>query len=169
MTVIENVIVVDKNVWLDFYISERPQHDSAVRFLATAEKYNANLAMPADTVKDVFYLVGRHMKGLVRETGGIVDEPTARAVGDFAWSCVDHLTSLAVSIPQDDRTAWLARHYRDITSDYEDGTVLASCELSKARYLVTHDKKLASRASVAAKTADEMADLIIRAHGDETN
>ena len=66
----------------------------------------------------------------------------------------------------DDRTAWLARHYRDITSDYEDGSVLACCELSKANYLVTHDKRLAARANIAAKTATEMADLITRAHGD---
>ena len=41
---------------------------------------------------------------------------------------------LAISVPMDDRTAWLARHYRDITSDYEDASVLASCELCKANY-----------------------------------
>lgn len=74
------------------------------------------------------------------------------------------MTDLAVSIPMDDRTAWLARHYRDIASDYEDSSVLAACELCKARYLVTHDKELAKRANIATKTAAEMADLIARAH-----
>ena len=73
---------------------------------------------------------------------------------------------LAISVPMDDRTAWLARHYRDITSDYEDASVLASCELCKANYLVTHDKRLAARADIATKTATEMADLITRAHGE---
>lgn len=67
-------------------------------------------------------------------------------------------------IPPDDRTAWLVRHYRDVTSDYEDGLVLAACELCKARYLVAHDKKLAAQANIAMKTAAEMTDLIVHAH-----
>lgn len=164
MTTGENSIVVDKNIWADFYLPDRPLHDPAVRFINTAEKYNASLAIPADAVKDVFYVIGKHMKQLVCENGGTVDECTARGINDFAWSCVDHMTDLAVSIPVDDRTAWLARHYREVTSDYEDGAVLAACELCKARYLVTHDKELAARASVPAKTAAEMADLIAHAH-----
>ncbi len=106
------------------------------------------------------------MKQQVCENGGTVDECTARAINNFAWGCVDHMTDLAISVPMDDRTAWLARHYRDITSDYEDASVLACCELSKANYLVTHDKRLAAQANIATKTATEMADLITRAHGD---
>ena len=166
MIIGENSIVVDKNVWADFYLPDRPLHDQAFQFISTAEKHNANLAIPADAVKDVFYIVGKHMKQLVRENGGTVDEATARAINGFAWRCVDHMTDLAVSIPIDDRTAWLARHFRDITSDYEDGSVLACCELSKANYLVTHDKRLAAQANIATKTATEMADLITRAHGE---
>lgn len=104
------------------------------------------------------------MKRLVRENGGTVDEQTACGIRDFAWRCVEHMTDLALSIPLDDRTAWLARHYRASVPDYEDGSVLAACELSKARYLVTHDKGLAKRSAVAAKTAAEMADLIEDAH-----
>lgn len=34
--------------------------------------------------------------------------------------------------------------------------MLAACELCKARYLVTHDKGLAARASIPAKTAAEI-------------
>ncbi|MEC4272779.1 PIN domain-containing protein [Adlercreutzia sp. R25] len=160
----ENAIVVDKNIWLDFYLKERPLHEEAARFVRAAEKYKANLGTPADAVNEVFYIVGKYLKQKVRETGGAVDVCTARGINDFAWSCVDHMTDLAVSIPLDDRTAWLARHYRDITSDYEDGSVLAACELCKARYLVTHDKELAKRANIATKTAAEMADLISCAH-----
>lgn len=166
MTVVENAIVVDKNVWLDFYLHERPLHKEAVRFIQVAEKNNANLAAPADALKDVFFIAGQHMKRLVRDNGGSIDECTARAIADFAWRCVDHMTGLAVSVPLDERTVWLARHQRDITSDYEDASVLAACELCKARYLVTHDKDLARQASIAAKTASEMADLIERAHQD---
>ena len=95
------------------------------------------------------------LKQQVRENGGTVDECTARAINNFAWGCVDHMTDLAISVPMDDRTAWLARHYRDITSDYEDASVLACCELSKASYLVTHDKRLAAQANIATKTASE--------------
>ena len=142
----ENSIVVDKNIWLDFYLRERPQHEDAARFIRTAERFEANLGTPADAVNEVFYIVGKCLKQKIRENGGIVDESTARSINDFAWQCVEHMTDLAVSIPMDDRTAWLTRHYREITSDYEDGSVLAACELCKARYLVTHDKKLAAQA-----------------------
>ena len=110
--------------------------------------------------------MGRYLKQQVRENGGTVDECTARAINNFAWGCVDHMTDLAISVPMDDRTAWLARHYRDITSDYEDASVLASCESCKANYLVTHDKRLAAQANIATKTASEMAALITRAHGE---
>ena len=160
----ENSIVVDKNIWADFYLPDRPLHEPAVQFINTAEKYSANLSIPADAVKDVFYILGKHVKQLTRENGGVLDESTARSINDFAWQCVEHMTDLAVSIPMDDRTAWLTRHYREITSDYEDGSVLAACELCKARYLVTHDKKLAAQANIATKTAVEMADLIAHAH-----
>ena len=160
----ENSIVVDKNIWLDFYLRERPQHEDAVRFIRTAERFEANLGTPADAVNEVFYIVGKCLKQKIRENGGVVDESTARSINDFAWQCVEHMTDLAVSIPLDDRTAWLTRHYRAITSDYEDGSVLAACELCKARYLVTHDKKLAAQANIATKTAVEMADLIAHAH-----
>ena len=160
----ENSIVVDKNIWLDFYLKERPQHEDAVRFIRTAERFEANLGTPADAVNEVFYIVGKCLKQKIRENGGVVDESTARSINDFAWQCVDHMTDLAISIPMDDRTAWLTRHYREITSDYEDGSVLAACELCKARYLVTHDKKLAAQANIATKTAVEMADLIAHAH-----
>ena len=149
MTVAENAIVVDKNIWLDFYLHERPLHEEAARFIRVAEKHNANLGTPADAVNEVFYTIGKFLKQQVRENGGAVD-----------------MTDLAISVPMDDRTAWLARHYRDITSDYEDASVLACCELSKANYLVTHDKRLAAQANIATKTATEMADLITRAHGD---
>lgn len=160
----ENAIVVDKNIWLDFYLKERALHEEAVRFIRTAEEYDANLGMPADAVNEVFYIVSKYLKQKARENDGVVDERTARGINDFAWNCVDHMTDLAVSIPLDDRTAWLARHYRDVTSDYEDGSVLAACELCKARYLVTHDRKLAAQANIATKAAAEMADLIVRAH-----
>ncbi|MEY8459809.1 PIN domain-containing protein [Eggerthellaceae bacterium 24-137] len=160
----ENAIVVDKNIWLDFYLKERALHEEAVRFIRTAEEYDANLGTPADAVNEVFYIVSKYLKQKARENDGVVDERTAHGINDFAWSCVDHMTDLAVSIPLDDRTAWLARHYRDVTSDYEDGSVLAACELCKARYLVTHDRKLAAQANIATKTAAEMADLIVHAH-----
>ena len=47
MTVAENAIVVDKNIWLDFYLHERPLHEEAARFIRVAEKHNANLGTPA--------------------------------------------------------------------------------------------------------------------------
>lgn len=49
--------------------------------------------------------MGKYLKQKVRENEGTVDECTARGINDFAWSCVGHMTDLAVSIPMDDRTA----------------------------------------------------------------
>lgn len=164
MTKAKNAIVVDKNVWLDFYLVDRPLHAEAMQFITAAEKHDANLALPADAVKDIFFIIGRHMKQLFIQNGGIIDERMGCTIRDFAWQCVDHMTDIAVSIPMDDRTAWLTRHYRDVSLDYEDGSVLASCELCKARYLVTHDKSLSARANIATKTAAEMACLITKAY-----
>ena len=52
MITAENVIVVDKNIWLDFYLHERPLHEDAVRFIRVAEKYCAHLGTPADAVNE---------------------------------------------------------------------------------------------------------------------
>ncbi|MFR7650371.1 MAG: hypothetical protein ACLUYK_03820 [Eggerthella lenta] len=105
------------------------------------------------------------MKQQVRENGGTVDERTAWAINNFAWGCVDHMTDLAISVPMDDRTAWLARHYRDITSDYEDASVLASCEFARQTIWSPTTNAWRAQADIATKTATEMADLITRAHG----
>lgn len=85
MTVAENAIVVDKNIWLDFYLHERPLHEEAARFIRVAEKHNANLGTPADAVNEVFYTIGKFLKQQVCENGGTVDECTARAINNFAW------------------------------------------------------------------------------------
>ncbi len=58
VTVAENAIVVNKNIWLDFYLHERPLHEEAARFIRVAEKYNANLGTPADAVNEVFTPLG---------------------------------------------------------------------------------------------------------------
>lgn len=52
----ENAIVVDKNIWLDFYLQERPLHADAMRFIRTAERFDVNLGTPADAINEVFTL-----------------------------------------------------------------------------------------------------------------
>ncbi len=159
MSITDRAIVCDKNIWLDYYLPERPHHEDAVFLVEVAFAKNANLAYAGDTVKDVFYLLGTAYKAKAREEGELT-ESMARAINEAVWACIDHLTDIAVAIPLDERVVWLARHMRDVTNDFEDNSVLAACDLAKVSYLVTHDSKLRKRATVTTKTAAEMADLI---------
>ena len=153
-------IVVDTNVWLGNYVPMRAGHESCRHFLQAASEGGAQLLYPAPILKDVFYLVGMEFKRQVRAEKGGVDEHDAAIVRRLAWGCVDNLCELATAVGMDGSDVWLARKYRALHGDFEDNFVLAAAERADADFLVTSDRRLLRKATVAALSPKDLLALL---------
>lgn len=155
-------ILVDTNVWLDNYLGFRKGNAAAMRFIAEARRRGASLVYPVGALQDVFALLVIELKRAARLSNPDrpVVERDVQAFRRIAWACVDNMREFAVSIGADEADVWLASKYRRLTWDLEDNMVLAAAERAKADYLVTNDKALIGKSTVAALTPDDMAVLL---------
>lgn len=92
----------------------------------------------------------------MREGKGDRSKAYAKAINTFAWDCIDSMVEVGTPVGADIGDVWLARHMRDIHSDFEDDMVLAAAERARASHLVTSDRKLIQKSTVAAFTPEDM-------------
>lgn len=153
-------LLVDTNVWLDHYIVGRPGSEAATAFLSLAYERGAVLLYPAACIRDVFFLICAEFKRACRREGGVLTEGDIQAIRHIAWGCVDNMRELAIAVGMDEADLWLACKYRTLTWDLEDNVVLAAAQRAEADYLVTSDRALIQRATVAALTPGDMTALL---------
>ena len=148
-------ILVDTNVWLDYYALNRAGGAEAAELLGFAFSHGIKLLYQADIIKDVFYLVSATTKRIAREEKGALSPSDATAANEFAWSAVNHMreNAFAISIGQSD--VWYAAKMRSVHGDFEDNLVLAAARRAKADCLVTNDDALLRHAPVAALSVDD--------------
>lgn len=149
-------LLLDTNIWLDYYIADRPGGDDAIALVSRASVDEITLAYPSLSVKDLFYVLNQEVKKEFREKYGSLTEAQARACREYAWACVDSMRDIAVAVPIGEPQVWLACHYKDLHDDFEDDLVLAALETSKADFLVTNDEALCRKASKGALSAADM-------------
>lgn len=152
-------ILVDTNVWLDYFIGLRAGHDEAAAFLRGSERVEAQLLYPAATLQDVFYLMARELKRIARSVAPVT-ESDVQAIRRIAWGCIDNMRELATAVGMDESDLWLACKYRTLTWDLEDNVVLAAAQRAEVDYLVTNDRVLIQRATVPALTPKDMTALL---------
>ena len=153
-------VVVDANVWVDYFLPMRSNSEDARRFIDEACKCNADLYYPVHCLKDVFYLLSNTLKAKQREATGSVSMQSAQAINAAVWSCVDSLCDSATAVGADQSDVELARKYRAICPDLEDNFVMAAAERAQASFIVTSDKGLLRASTVPAYTpADAVAYL----------
>ena len=127
-------ILVDTNVWLDYFIPSRRGRSVAIEFLRDACTAQVDLLYAATSSKDLFYLISSEHK---------------------AWYRRDVLSQLATPVPCDLSDIWMASKQRNLHSDYEDDLIIAAAIRAQADLLVTNDVKLCSHAPVAAMSAED--------------
>lgn len=150
------VLVVDTNIWIDCYLVNRPQHHAAQGLIDFAAEKGCTIAYAATAIKDVFYLLEQEFKKMIRAEKGALSESDALACRKIAWGCIRNMADVAVASPVGEPQVWLASHYEDFHSDFEDDLVLAALETSKAEFFVTGDKALREKAPVGAFDAADM-------------
>lgn len=149
------MLLLDTNVWLDYFVAERPSHQSAFELYSYAKAKGIPLLYPTGCAKDLFYLVCASLKRAVRQEKGELAEEDAAAVAEIAWGMVNHLREEAVAVGADQADMWLACKYRGVHEDFEDNLVIAAAQRSGAAYLVTNDEQLVKHAPVPALGPDD--------------
>lgn len=153
-------LLLDTNVLLDEFISTRPSSSISRRLINLALDQGHVLLYPARAIVDVHYVISHTFKQMVREERGSVSEADALAIAEIAWKCIDSLCELATAVGMDDRDVWLARKYRALHGDFEDNFVLAAAERAKVDFLITSDRQLLRKATVAALSPKDMLALL---------
>lgn len=149
-------LLVDTNVWLDKYIPDRPHAQASMAVLAHSVREEVELLYPLRAVNDVFWQVARDRKTWVVKEYGHISEAHAHAINTDAWECIDNMCEVATAVGADASDVWYARHLREVHPDFEDDLVLAAARRAKVDYLVTSDRQLIQKATVAALTPEDM-------------
>lgn len=152
MTERQSSLLVDTNVWLDYYLPNRPGHAEALSLILFAYEHGYPLLYPAAIVKDVFYLIANAFKRDMRNENGVLSEREAATATETAWGCVRNMREQATAVGADESDLWMACSLHGIHSDLEDNLVVAASQRANATYLVTSDEALIKHSPVAALT-----------------
>lgn len=144
-------ILVDTNVWLDYFMGGRSGHDDALNFINAAIEHDVCLLHASLSAKDLYYLVSSGLKRTCRQqNGGMLTEAAATTARETAWACLESMNNLSASVGCDQSDIWVAEKQRDVHDDFEDDLIIAAAMRSNADLLVTNDEKLLLHCPVAA-------------------
>ena len=133
-------LLIDTNVWLDYFLPDRAGGKEAIDLIVFAFEYEFPLLYPAAIVKDVFYVAVSTFKRIAR----------AGTATETAWGCVKSMRKQATAVGADESDLWTACNLRSVHNDLEDNLVVAAAQRADATYLVTNDEALIKHAPVAA-------------------
>lgn len=66
------------------------------------------------------------------------------------------MMDVGVPVGADGSDVWIAQHLRGVHADFEDDMVLAAAMRAKPDYLITSDRQLIQKSTVAALTPEDM-------------
>ena len=153
-------LLLDTNILLDEYIPTRPSSVESRQLIGLALEQGHSLLYVGRAIVDVHYVISHTFKQMVREERGTVSEADALAIAEIAWGCVDNLSEMATAVGMDNGDVWLARKYRALHDDFEDNFVLAAAERADADFLITSDRQLLRKATIAALSPKDMLALL---------
>ena len=161
MSVTWHSIVVDTNIWLDYFLGLRAGSQQARELLDAANRAGIELLYAVTSTKDLFYLISADFKRSYRlQFGNESPEAGAQAAGEVAWSCLSVMDEIATAVACDQADVWMARKQRCLHEDYGDNLVVAAAQRAHADCLVTNDQNLLKHSPVAALScADALAYL----------
>ena len=153
-------LLVDTNIWLDYFLANRPAHAAAMSFMLFAHEHGYPLLYPTAIVKDVFYLTANAFKRDMCNENGRLTERDAAAATEIAWGCVGNMREQATAVGSDESDLWTACGLCNLHNDLEDNLVVAAAQRADATYLVTNDELLIKHAPVAALTPSDALTLL---------
>lgn len=154
-------ILVDTNIWLDYFLARGTHHDAVSAFIAKAyQREDIALYVPSLSLKDLAYQLASLMKLDVRRAGKDITPEIAAAAREVSWGCVRNVLEKALVAPIRRTEALGAFIYKRIHDDFEDDLVLASLDAAGCQLLMTHDAALRRHMGDLCLTAEEGLELL---------
>ena len=154
------VIVVDTNVWMDYFMGSREGNEQAVDFVEQALRLDMALVIPPHCLSTLFFILQQELKAMNRRDGKLSDENAALTARKAAWAAIDFVLELASVGPTDQMDALIASKQRALHDDLEDNLVIACAMRTNARMLVTNNEKLIKHSPVVTMNARDAAALL---------
>ncbi|WP_199824859.1 type II toxin-antitoxin system VapC family toxin [Collinsella provencensis] len=145
-------LLIDTNVWLDYFLPARSGHQQARMLFEGAFGKDVDLLFASTTVKDVFFIASSSYKRELHEERGRITEADSRAINVMCWAIAASMEEMATPVGVDASDLWLAEKYRSLHKDLEDNLILAAAQRAKADVLVTCDEGLIKHAPLPALT-----------------
>ena len=155
-----NVVIVDANVWLDYFFGGRPGNADAVELLSQARRLDLSLVIPPHCMTTVFFIFQQELKAKNRQDGKLSPQSAAACARMAAWAAIDFIMELAAVGPSDHADALIASRHRYLHGDYEDNLVVSCAMRTNARLLVTNDEQLVKHSPVPTMTAEDAARML---------
>ena len=153
-------LLLDTNVWLDYFLARTPGHRAASELLELVEgSERVALYTSSLSIKDLAYLLERDMKAGAREAGVSVTEQVSSAARETAWGCVRLVLEQSLVVPVGHPEVLQAFTLKSVHDDLEDDLLLGSAYRADVDYVVTYDTKLARRSPVACVTVREALEI----------
>ena len=109
----------------------------------------------------MYYALGAFLKAKCRENEETVDEGKARLIEEAAWKCSLNIQEIATLVPIDCSDLRFVQRFHSIHGNFGDDLVLVAARRFRADYLVTSDRKLLRKSSVAALSPEDMLALFV--------
>lgn len=148
-------MLVDTNVWVDFFDQTRPGGAAADALVRRAIERGDTLLYSVNTVQNLYYALWATAKRFLREAYGELSEAAVNAAEGCAWDCVRSLGEIATCVGADQSDLLIAEKGHGIHRDLEDNLVVAAAQRCGADVLVTSDHVLLSHAPVVALTPSD--------------
>lgn len=154
-------ILIDTNIWLDYFLARGSHHDAVSTFIARAcEREDITLYIPSLSLKDIAYQLASLMKLDARRAGKDITPDIAAAAREVSWGCVRNVHEKALVAPIGRTEVLGAFTYKRIHDDFEDDLVLASLDAAGCQLLMTHDAALRRHMGGLCLTAEEGLELL---------
>ena len=101
------------------------------------------------------------LRAKCKENEETVDEEKARLIEEAAWKCSLNMREMATLVPVDCSDLRFAQRFHSIHGNFGDDLVLVAARRFRADYLVTSDRKLLRKSSVAALSPEDMLALFV--------
>lgn len=159
-------ILVDTNIWLDYFLARGVHHHAVSAFIAKAyEREDIALYVPSLSLKDLAHQLASLMKLDARRAGKDITPDIAAAAREVSWGCVRSVLEKALVAPVSRMEVLGAFTYKRIHDDFEDDLVLAALDSVDANFLMTHDDALGRHVGDFCITAEEGLELLAELDG----
>ena len=153
-------LLLDTNVWLDYFDQSRVGFASAVALIRYAKQEGIDLLIAPTSCKDFYYQCVLAIKRDVRRAGREVTREVADAAEEYAWGCLQSITEIATVASMGLVDVAMSRTIHRVHRDFEDDLIVAVATRCQVTYLVTGNRRLAANSPVPTLNARQAFEML---------